>query len=149
MKTICVDSGFLIALYDETDGYHSRAKNYFVQYMIDVQNQLLVPWPILYETACTRMTRRQKRMDILRRDWKILEKQQRIVLLDDLPFRMKAIAECFEEIQKEPVRYRALSLVDRVIRNMLSEIRIKIDFFITFNHADFIDVCKKFRRNII
>ena len=148
MKTVCIDAGFLIALYDETDEYHSRAKDYFVQYFDIVQNQLLVPWPILYETVSTRMVRHRKRMDMLKKDWETLEKQRRLVLLDDLPFRVKAIDECFEESRKDPRRYRALSLVDRVIRNMLSEVNIKIDVFITFNVGDFIDVCKRFRRTI-
>lgn len=148
MKSVCVDAGFLIALYDETDEYHSRAKDYFVQYFDIVQNQLLVPWPILYETISTRMARHQKRMGILKRDWETLDEQRRLVLLDDLPFRVKAIDECFQESTKDPRRYRDLSLVDRIIRNMLSEVNIKIDVFITFNHGDFMDVCKRFRRTI-
>ena len=148
MKTVCVDAGFLVALYDETDAYHSRANGYFVQYFDIVQNQLLVPWPILYETVSTRMVRHQRRMDMLRKDWRTLEEQQRLVLLDDLPFREKARLECFEESGKDLRRYRALSLVDRVIRNILSEVDIRIDVFITFNVGDFSDVCKRFRRTI-
>lgn len=30
MKTVYVDSGFLIALYDETDEHHSSAKDFTV-----------------------------------------------------------------------------------------------------------------------
>ena len=148
MKTICVDSCFLIALYDETEvTRHSRAESIFLEYFDVVQNQLLVPWPILYESISTRMVKNRKRMDMLNRDWKTLEKQGRLVLLDDLPFRKKAITESFKELQKEPGRYRALSLADRVIRNILCE--VEIDGFITFNVGDFVDVCTRFHRVII
>ncbi len=149
MITICVDSGFLLGLYDERDQYHSKAKDMFVQYFEGVQNQLLVPWPILYETVSTQITKNRKRMDIFYRDWKNLYSQRRLELLDDKPFREKAIGESFEETLRDPRHYRGLSLTDRVIRNMLSEPDLKIDYFITFNHGDFADVCKRFRRIMI
>ena len=148
MKSVCVDASFLIALYDESDRHHSQAENYFTQYLDNVQNRLVIPWPILYETVSTRMIKNQKRMGTLKKDWETLEKKRRLVLLNDLPFRVKAIDECFKESQKPPRQYRRLSLVDRVIRNMLSEVNIKIDVFLTFDLKDFIDVCKKIRCEI-
>lgn len=149
MNTICVDSCFLIALYNETDEDHPRAKRLFLEYLDVVQNQLLVPWPVLYESISTKMVKNRKRMDMLNKDWETLEKQGRLALLDDLRFREKAITESFKELQKESGRYRVLSLADRVIRNILCEVDIKIDGFITFDVGDFIDVCTKFRRVII
>lgn len=134
---------------DETDENHARAERLFLEYLDVVQNQLLVPWPILYESISTKMVKNRKRMDMLNKDWETLERERRLVLLNDLHFRDKAITESFKELQKEPGRYRALSLVDRVIRNILSEADIKIDGFITFDPGDFMDVCKRFRRVII
>lgn len=149
MKSICVDSGFLIALYDERDPYYSRAQAYSRQYLNISQNILLIPWPILYETVSTRMCKNKKKLAILKRDWETLEKQRRIILLDDLSFRERAIAECYEEVKKGLNHYRGLSLVDRVVRYVLSEVNIKIDFFITFNPGDFSDICRKYRRTMI
>ncbi len=149
MNTICVDSGFLLGLYDDRDQYHSKAKDMFVQYFEGVQNRLLVPWPILYETVSTQITRNRNRMEIFFRDWKILDSQRRLELLDDKPFREKAIDESFKETLRNPHHYRGLSLADRVIRNVLSEPDLKIDYFITFNYGDFADVCKQFRRIMI
>ncbi|CAG0995289.1 MAG: hypothetical protein MPEBLZ_04134 [Candidatus Methanoperedens nitroreducens] len=149
MNTICVDSGFLIGLYDEKDQYHYRAEEIFVQYFESVQNQLIVPWPILFESVSTRMSKNRKRMEIFYRDWKNLYSQKRLELLDDKPFREKAISESFEETLRDPRHYRGLSLTDRVIRNMLSEPDLKIDYFITFNYGDFGDVCKRFHRRMI
>lgn len=149
MITICVDTGFLIALYDESDAYHSQATDYFTNYFESTQNHLLVPWPILYETISTRMVRNKRRMEIFNRDWKTLQIQQRLILFDDREFRESAINECFAEIRNLPQHYRSLSLTDRVIRNILSEVNIKIDLFITFNIKDFQDICRKFGRAVV
>ncbi len=146
MRIICVDSGFLIALYNETDKYHSQAKEKFARYLSESANRLLIPWPILYETISSRTTENQPLMHRINKDWKKLELQKRIEYLNDLPFRQKALEECFSEISKPAFHYRAMSLVDRVIRNVLSDLSLKIDSFITFDYKHFIDVCKKFNR---
>jgi predicted nucleic acid-binding protein len=149
MKRVCVDSGFLIALYDESDCYNSKAKEYFANYLDNSNNQLLIPWPILYETVSTRMTKDKRRINALHRNWKYLESQRRLILLDDKEFRSDAFDECLAEVQKIPQHYRPLSLTDRVIRKILSEINIKIDLFITFNPKDFVDVCKRSHRILV
>ncbi len=148
---ICVDTGFLIGLYSEKDPrVRSKAENLFLQYFNNnIQNKLLVPWPILYEAVATQMTKSQKRMEALNRDWKFLYKQGRLEFLDDKPFREKAIDESFKELLQDPLHYRGLSLADRVIRNMLSEPNLRIDYFITFNRGDFIDVCMRFHRILL
>ncbi len=148
MRTVYVDSGFLIALYDETDEHHSSAKDYFVKYFDAIPNKLVVPWPIFFETISTRMAKNQKRISMLEKDLKKLKEQQRIEFLNDVDYREKALEECFKETQKS-CNYRSLSLVDRVIRYMLSDVSLRIDYFITFNVKDFADVCKKFHRTVI
>ncbi len=148
MRTVYVDSGFLIALYDETDEHHSSAKDDFVKYFDAVPNKLVVPWPILFETISTRMAKNKKRISMLEKDLKKLKEQQRLELLNDVDYREKALDECFKETQK-PRNYRALSLVDRVIRNMLSDVSLRIDYFMTFNVKDFEDVCRKFNRVVV
>lgn len=149
MKTVFVDSCFLIALYDKRDKDHSKATDYFAKYFDNISNKLIVPWPILFETVSTKMVRHRKGIELLEKDWKTLKAQQRLELLNDLDYREKALDECFKETQKEHQHYRTISLVDRVIRNMLSDVDLKIDLFITFNVKDFVDVCKKFRRTIV
>ncbi|NJD53866.1 MAG: hypothetical protein FIB07_13480 [Candidatus Methanoperedens sp.] len=148
---ICVDTGFLIGLYSEKNPrVHSKAESLFVQHFNDnIQNKLLVPWPILYEAVATQMTKSQKRMEALNRDWKFLYRQGRLELLDDKPFREKAIDESFDEMLNDPLYYRGLSLTDRVIRNMLSDQNLKIDYFITFNKGDFIDICLRCHRKLL
>jgi predicted nucleic acid-binding protein len=138
---VCVDSGFLIGLYDESDDYHERAGEHFVNHLDSDFSQLLIPWPILYESVSTKMSRRQDHLASLERDWRKLKGRGRLVLLDDRDFRERAMEECLSAHAHLPIRYRPLSLADRVLRHMLSE--IKVDVFITFNEGDFADVCAR------
>ncbi len=145
MKSICVDAGFLIGLYDESDERHEKATGYFLSFFDSTRNRLLVPWPILYETVSTRMARKNtKGMKRLEQDWKRLSAQRRLHLLSDAQFRDEAIDECFKELGKPLQQYRDLSLVDRVLRKILSERNLRIHAFVTFNPKDFHDVCGKF-----
>ncbi len=100
MNDICVDSGFLIGLYDEKDGFHEMAKNYFLRLFDRDHNRLVLPWPIVYETVSTRMVNNKQGMLLLERDWRRLSAQMRLHLLDDVPFRTEVIDECFNELRK-------------------------------------------------
>ncbi len=142
MRDICVDSGFLIGLYDERDEFHEKARDYFLRFFDRGKNRLILPWPIVYEAVSTKMVKNKNGMVLLERDWKRLAAQNRLHLLSDLPFRTDVIEECFNELRKPPIHYRKLSAVDRVIRKILSETNIRISAFITFNPKDFADVCK-------
>lgn len=149
MSDICVDTSFLIGLYDETDNFHHRAKDHFLRYFTKSNNRLTAPWPIVYEAVSTKMVKNKKGMLLLESDWALLSKQQQLFLLSDLPFREGIVEECFDELRKPPVHYRRLSAVDRVIRRILSEPNIQITAFLTFNPKDFVDVCKRSRREML
>jgi predicted nucleic acid-binding protein len=148
MKNICADAGFFIGLYDSRDPYHQEATTHFTHLFDREGNRLLIPWPVLYETLRTKMARNRKALLLLERDWKRLLTQQRLDLLPDEQFREAAITECFDELRKPPYHYRAVSMVDRVIRGMLADANLRIDAFITFNPEDFADVCGKFGRDL-
>ncbi len=148
MRAICVDSGFLIGLYDRTDEFHDIASKYFDEFFGAGGNRLLVPWPILYEAISTRMVKNKEGLTRLERDWKRLAIQRRLDLLSDEPFRDTVINECFEELGKPLPQYRKLSAVDRVVRRMLSDNNLRIHAFVTFNPGDFVDVCTKHRREM-
>ncbi|MGA8874353.1 MAG: hypothetical protein WB555_02415 [Candidatus Korobacteraceae bacterium] len=88
-------------------------------------------------------------MSLLEQDWKRLLRQERLALLSDLAFRDGAIDECFDELTKPKPHARSLSLVDRVIRRMLSDRNLRLEALITFNPGDFVDVCQKYHRTIL
>ncbi len=149
MNDICVDTGFLLGLYVESDQYHDQAQRCFSEYFAYGLNRLVIPWPILYETVSTTLVRNRPAMNLMERDWKRLLRQGRLEMLSDIPFREGAIDECFDELRRPRGQARDLSLVDRVIRRALSDVNVRIDALITFNPADFADVCRKHNRDII
>jgi predicted nucleic acid-binding protein len=149
MSAICVDSVFLLGLYDERDQYYARANELFVAYFNNTFNRLLVPWPVLYETVSTRLVRHQKSLALFERDWRRLTGRGQLILLDDSPYRQAAIDECFSEARVQRRELRPLSLADRVIRQVLGETKIRVDVLITFNVADFADVCSRLRLRLV
>jgi len=149
VKKVCADAGFIIALWDERDPYHLQAARHYRDYFQDKENCLLLPWPILYESVRTRTVKNRSTMLALERDWRLLERQRRLELLDDHPYRDSAVRECFEEVARSREHYRPLSLADRVIRGMLADPNLRIDLFITFNQGDFSDICRTTRRKML
>lgn len=146
---VCADACFLIALYDKKDRHHGVATKLFREFFESASHQLVVPWPILYETVSTRMTRRHESMTCLERDLKHLRLQNRLLMLLDMEMREQALDECFEELRRRRGSYRALSLVDRVIRLMLLDPKHRLHALITFNRDDFEDVCVRRRIRLI
>ena len=142
MANICADAGFFIGLHDPQDPYFTAANALFRAYLETSPHRLLVPWPILYESLNTRMARRQDSVREFRTRCDDLERQRRLLKLDDVPYREMALLEGFEESRKA-AGYRPLSLTDRVVRHMLYDEAIRIDYFVTFNVGDFADVCRK------
>jgi predicted nucleic acid-binding protein len=143
MKTLCADACYLIALYDHADSNHSSATRSFAELFDRTPNQLVILWPILYETLSTRMARRLDRLKQIARDFERLRSRNQIGLVDDVPFRDRSFSEMFQETARPSHRYRPLSLADRVVRNMLVSRRVKVDALLTFNVRDFEDVCRK------
>jgi predicted nucleic acid-binding protein len=145
---ICADSCFLIALYDETDGYHSRALACFGAYIERGRHSLLVPWPVMYESVSTRMARAPARMARINTHLKTLRLARKLDFLDDTGFREAAITQCFAVgAQSKPPR--SLSLVDCVVREMLSDKTLQTHALATFNVKDFYDICRKFRKAML
>lgn len=151
MKTICIDTCFLLGVYDSTDQYHTKALQYFRDYFESKPNAIFIPWPILYETISTRFVKNKVGLAELMQDWVKLNSQKRLILCDDSKYREKALEEYNKELEREYNKtYRDLSLTDRVIRNILRESSsLRINAFITFNERDFTDICRLTRCEMI
>lgn len=144
---ICTDACFLIALYDEKDRFHDKALECFTNYIEKGPNGLLIPWPVMYESISTRMARAPRRMDLINRHLKILRTTGKLDFIDDAHYREAALKNCFPDIATR-IR-RPLSLVDVVIRGILSTKRVQTHALATFNYPDFVDVCKKYGKQIL
>ena len=137
MKKNCLtDTGFWIGIIDPSD---SKRENSLLIYDLIENHNILFPWPCVYETLKTRYSRRRDSLIILE---KILKLPQ-ITFISDIDYREDALEKTFLNFRLNKPTH---SLADNVIREILHDINIKVDYLITFNKRDFIDVCHK--RNI-
>jgi len=131
-KNIILDSGYWFAFYEETDTFHEEAL-LISEYL--QPHTLVVPWPSLYETLNTRFVRRT--------DWllsfEMLLKNTNTLQLSDHKYKHHALTSIFLQNKS----HKKFSLVDLVIREILLDPEMKIHAIVTFNAADFEDICWK------
>jgi predicted nucleic acid-binding protein len=129
--TLIADSGFWIALFDDKDGRHAEATEK-ARYL-DLC-QVFCPWPILYETLRTKLVRNAAAT----RRYEEFLNQSKASFLNDVTYRENALAEVFRNAR---ANRRQVSLADMVIRYILADVKIKSDYFLTFDPEHFVDVC--------
>jgi len=137
--SVLADTCFLIALVDDRDQYHEEAGRHVPHLE---KCRILLPWPCLYETVSTRLVRNANatfRFDQLMRSWNPLR-------LDDSVYRERAL-DLTLELSKSGKR--RISLVDMIIRFTLEDPNVRTDCLFTFNPADFSDVCRAQRIEMI
>lgn len=132
-KNVIADTGFWFALYEPRDSFYNNA-NETIE-LINDQN-ILMPWPCFYETINTRFAKRKDYMQ----SFEIFLNKANVTLISDEEYKERALKLAFEysKIGKRP-----FSLVDIILREILSDETYKIDYLLTFNTGDFIDVCNK------
>ena len=130
-KVILTDTGFWLGLIDPTDQFHSFAMN--IADLIE-GNRIIFPWPCLYETISTHLTRRRERLLLLE---EILSKPN-IIYLEDNEYKIEALNQVFQFNRSVDFTY---SLTDCVIREIIKDIDVRVDYLVTFNERDFKDVC--------
>ena len=135
---LCVDTGFVFALYNKKEKDRNKIASHIFENFVDPDksiHRLVFLWPVLYETLSSRFVK--KSLSEFRRDLVVLNRKGRITYLDDKPYRDKCLKEKVDECDD----LRCLSLVDRVIREVLFDVNLKVDCLLTFNPGDFMDVC--------
>ena len=131
MNNIIVDTGFWYAFYEERDKYHHQASKLFEYLSI---GRIIIPFPSLYETINTRFAKNISYME----SFKKLIESNNVVLVDDAPYKETAL----ELTMNSSINFKKpYSLVDMIIRLMVSDIDMNINYLLTFNKGDFIDVC--------
>lgn len=139
MNNILVDSCFWYALFDSSDKYHSKAQD--MKDYLDFGN-IILPFPILYETLNTRFSKRDSWMSIFEE----YTKKETTYLVPDTEYREEALTNTFfYSLGKK----RPMALVDISIRLMLEDVKLNVNTLITFNVADFVDVCTSKRIELI
>ncbi len=140
-KFVLTDSCFWLGLVDPTDQYHQSALEWAD--FVDTEGAVLVlPWPCLYESISTRLVRNRGRT----LEFEKILKRPTIRLLDDLTYREVALEAVFDSSRRVGHSY---ALADSVIREMLKDINLRIDYLLTFNASDFADVCQARRIELV
>lgn len=136
MSNILIDTGFWFALYNKGDQHYNDAQGLIKHLSID---NIIIPYPTLYETVNTRFVEKKENF----REFKRLLKQDNFEIIDDAEYKEGLLEQTFDAALK---RGKTYSIVDKVIRRILDDDTVKIDYLLTFNIGDFVDVCQ--RRNI-
>jgi len=139
MNNVLVDTCFWYALFDARDPDHYKANE--LVHLLD-SGIVILPYPTLYETINTRFTRNKSWVE----EFEKVLKNGNTRFIEDNNYKDIALSMTFDSTLN---RHRPLSLVDMVIRLMLDDINLKIDYLITFNTGDFIDLCHKNRIELI
>lgn len=128
-QTILVDTGFWFALYNTDDSDHETAKQ--IAGVIQ-SSTVLIPWPSLYEVLNTRFTKNK----VVLGQFETFLGKPSTIRINDISYRDQALKETLASP-------RPISLVDRVIRMMLMDVNLRINYLITFNKRDFVDICQR------
>ena len=139
MNNILVDTCFWYALFDARDPDHIKA-NELVR-LLDL-GFVILPYPTLYETINTRFSKNRSWVE----EFEKVLKNNNTRIIEDNIYKEDALRMTFDSTLN---KNRPLSLVDMVIRLMLNDINLKIDYLISFNTRDFIDLCHKNRIELI
>jgi predicted nucleic acid-binding protein len=136
---ILVDTGSWIALFDAREEHH-RAVAECADLIEGLD--LVVPWPILYETLRTRFVRRP--------DWvaSLDERLRRstVSFIDDREYCDDAYSLTIEYATRLK---RDISMVDMLCRLLIEDPNIRVNYLLTINPKDFHDVCARNRVTIL
>lgn len=132
-KTILIDTGFWFAIYNKRDQYHKQATAIFDEIE---SARILIPWPTLYEVMNSDFVGDR----IWVESFEKFLKRTNVARIDDSKYKELALEDSFN---KSVNKGWSISLVDSVIRQILSDIDVRIEYFLTFNHRDFIDILRK------
>lgn len=116
---ILVDTGFLLGIFDRTDQYH-KSSIAALQALRDRRTQLVLTWPVLYETVNTAFVE-----DSHLSDFKRLLHQYNTTFIDDKPYReylRKFILNDEESNGEKPdekLKGSNFSLVDQILYLMM------------------------------
>ena len=139
MNNILIDTGFWFGLYDRRDNYYNEA-NELINYL--EMGNILIPFPTVYETINTRFSKNKEGLESFEK----LINSTNVTLIDDSDYKDKALQLTFDSSLRLNKPY---SLVDMILRLMLEDPKLKVDYLISFNPEDFFDVCGKHNIEIL
>ena len=132
---ILVDSCFWIALYNKEREPENYSKA--LRIIDDLENnEVVIPWPTLYEFVNTRLARRSDNLIAFQQF--LLKPNVRKI--SDEEYKETALQNIFELNVSREV---SISLIDEVLRLMILDDSLSIDYLVTFNKSDFEYPCQR------
>ena len=129
-RTVLIDTCFWFAFYDANDQYHNQA----IEIFETIEHaEIVIPWPTFYEVLNTRFVKQRQWLDKFEK----FINRSNIYRLDDKFYKEKALEATF---RMSLIKKRDISLVDHIIRQILSDENVNINYLVTFNKRDFVDV---------
>lgn len=140
MDRFLIDTGLWYSRYDARDTAGSRDDMETI-FELAQPFDIILPWPIAYETLRTRFTKNKIGMSLFEEELK----SPKIQFIDDGKYRDEAIELSFESSRNG----RPLSMVDCVLRLIMDDSNVQIRYFATWNPRDFHDVCANRRIEMV
>lgn len=137
---VLVDANFWIALLFEKEDSDRRKRA--TELFDSMKNKrILIPWPTMYETFIDKNIKNKYSLETFRD----VLKRIRFRYLYDKSYRVKALSGTFEYNMNPNLKPkdRRISLTDMIIRHIVDDDNIKKDVLVSFNEADFSDICRK------
>jgi predicted nucleic acid-binding protein len=131
MYKIIIDTSYWISLYDPTDDPNKTADAERISSEIE-EEEIIIPFPTLYEFVNSRLSRKEAKLEFEK-----LLKKPNINRLDDGKYKEKALENFFI---KSKYDFTDISLVDEVLKLIIEDKKVKIDYIVSFdsgliNHA--------------
>lgn len=141
MSTVLVDTCVWYTIFDARERPGERDAVFALADQIQTMTAV-VPWPIAYETLCTRFVKNRLALEGFER----LLKSPRVTILDDAPYRQAALEHSLNSSLRAG---RPLSLTDCLLRVVIDDPDIRIRYLATYNVGDFHDVCSQRRVQVL
>lgn len=139
MFHVLVDTGFWIALYDpaKKPGLAEEAE----RILSDIEDkEIIIPFPTLYEFINSRLSRRESK-----HEFEKLLQRPNIIRLDDNRYKEKALENFFVRSKYE---FSDVSLVDEVLKLIIEDKQVKIDYIVSFDQGLVNDAMSKGVRTV-
>lgn len=140
-----VDSGFILALYKNEGEQTKRVRHTFEKIISASESVLVLPWPIMYERLNSEFVANKGWIKRFNFDWNNLKRARKVEYADDAPFREACRKELLGLSPERSGRFKALSLADRILMDLIDDHSRNIEALLTLDLAGFGGFCSKNR----
>lgn len=131
---ILVDTCYWISLFDPTDDPKQTVEAERISEEIG-DEEIIIPFPTLYEFVNSRLSRRQAKIE-----FEQLLLKPNVTRLSDTKYKEKALENFFI---KSKYDHSDISLVDEVLKLILADKQLKIDYLVSFDKGLINDAISK------